>query len=391
MSNAKEEIEKELKPNKPNFSVDMFEDLIIQDISQNDSDMQVKLNRDLTNYFNKWIKQKLDAKEQIKISVKGETRSGKSLIALKIMKKIADYYNKEFNTDKIVCANQSELKQKLQDADFGDCFQVDENAFARSGMGSNVESQQLSDINNIIAKQNIHMGYITPRTFLNVGSTLGLAYFGKDTLNWVSRFLLYSLKGASPVLLGYVVFDVGSLFRETGCYIYREIGGCTNPHKYTKDEIPEKHLNVTTCIPDDYDEDKIIDDKKTCPFYDVCTSAMAQYEHKKDKWIDKEMKGNLDERTLERYKLSVKIMEEMGVYDEENDGLKLSAKNKKDFVNKVTLKLPTMTNTKFTISEQNEIISILESMSSIDFFKNVCSVIGENAEEKIQSISRMDR
>ena len=75
------------------------------------------------------------------------------------------------------------------------------------------------------------MVYITPQVFLPTGATIGLSYFGKDTENWVSRFLLYSLKSNMPSLLGYVVFDVGKNFSEDGCYIYKQLGGCTNPKR----------------------------------------------------------------------------------------------------------------------------------------------------------------
>ena len=81
----KEEIKNKLKPKNINFKVDIFEELVLQDIAQYDEDTRIKLNRDLTRDFNKWIISKVEAKEQVKINIKGETRSGKSLIGLKII------------------------------------------------------------------------------------------------------------------------------------------------------------------------------------------------------------------------------------------------------------------------------------------------------------------
>ncbi len=381
---SKEEVIRELIPSKGNFEVDRFEHLILQDITQNDESTAQKLHRNLTDMFNDWINQKVRAKEQIKINIKGETRSGKSLVGMKISKKITDQYNRSFDANRIICANQKELRQKLQEADFGEVKQVDENAFANTGVGSHVEMQQLKDINNIIAKQNIHMIYITPRNFLDTGATLGLSYFGKDTDNWLSRFLLYSLKGGNPVLLGYVTFDVGSLFRETGCLMYHSLGGCTNPSQKKKEDIPERFLKHSDCVPKDYDPEKIRDDGKVCPFYDICKSAMAQYEHKKDSWIAREMRGDLDERTRERYELAVTCLKIFGVLDDDGGGrevIKLTASNQKDMRNKVKAKLPRLANTKLTITEQEEILSIIQSMTNVSFLKDICEMLNMDFEE----------
>ena len=389
---SKQEIIEELKPKNIMFKVDRFEELILQDISQYDEDTKIKLNRDLTKDFNKWLLGKIEAKEQIKINIKGETRSGKSLIGLKInFLTTKEYEHKEFEIEKIVCANQKELRVKLNTCEFGDSYLIDENAFANVGMGSITELQQLKDINNIIAKQNIHMVYITPQTFLLTGATMGLSYFGKDTKNWVSRFLLYSLKGGTPVLLGYVIFDVGSLFRDTGCLIYKLTGGCTNPKRLELKDIPKEYIEYSDCIPKTNGkvEGEILDDKKNCPFYKICKSPMCAYEHKKDKWIEREMRGGIGERELERYEISLRLFKELVILNEETGKLRLNAKNGKELKLKLKMKLPTLSNTKYTGVEVEEILQTTISLLDKSFFDDTCNAIDKNPNELWEEINLM--
>ena len=368
------------------FKVDKWTELELQDLAQYDEDTRIKLNRDLTSDFNKWIEDKVKAKEQIKINVKGETRSGKSLIGLKIIKKtISMYMEKKFDTEMVVCANQKELRIKLQTAEFGDSFLIDENAFANVGSGSLVELQQLKDINNIVAKKNIHMVYITPQVFLNNGATMGLSYFGKDTKNWLSRFLLYSLKGNTPTLLGYVIIDVGSLFRETGCMIYKQTGGCTNPSRLRDFDLDPKSLEYSDCIPQDKELD-INNDLTACPFYKNCTSQMNIYEKKKDKWIEREMKGGLGERELEKIELVLDLVKEFALSEVEGENIRFDVKNAKELKMKVKLKLPLMTNTKLTGVEVEEIVTMMMTATDIKFLEDLCKNAEKNFEEYIKSI-----
>lgn len=385
---SKKKIIEELKPKKkPEFIVDVFENMVLQDIAQNDEETNIKLNRDVTNEFLDWIKKKIKAKEQVKVAIKGETRSGKSLIGLKIMKITTDFYDdKVFYTPKIVCANQKELRQKLQEAEFGDSFLIDENVFSNIGAGSMSELQQLKDINNIIAKKNNHLVYITPRQFLDVGATMGLAYFGKDTEQWLSRFLLYSLRNAMPVLLGYVVIDVGSLFRDTGCLIFSYTGGCTNPNRLQKEDIPEEYIYNSDSIPEHTHED-LINDNKQCPFYQICNNPMAMYEHKKDSWIEREMKGGISEREKERYDLGLKVFLEMAFKNEAGE-IKLNAKNGKEMKIKMKMKIPKFSNVQLTGTELDEIHQILISLTDLNFFKDICNILEKDYEETVSEIKQ---
>lgn len=387
---TKKEILEELKPKNINFIVDVFEDLILQDISISDDSIKLKLHRDLTKYFNDWIKKKLKAKEQVKVNIKGDVRSGKSLVGLKITSTTTkNYENKIFNIEKIVCANQKELRKKLNKCDFGDSFLIDENVFANVGAGSITEFQQLKDINNIIAKNNNHMIYITPQVFLKTGATLGLSYYGKDVNNWLSRFLLYSLKNNMPILLGYVIFDIGALFIDNGCLIFKKTGGCTNPNRLKIENIDKNYIKYSSCIPEKYDSKNLINDEKQCPFYNICTSQMCKYEHKKDKWIEKEMKGGLGDREAERYEIALTLLKKLVVtYNEENEKYMLDAKNGKELKLKIKLRMPMLSNAKFTGVEIEEIQQLVMLLTSKSFIKEICNSLELDYDKEIEEIEK---
>lgn len=371
------------------FITDEFEELILQDIMRYDQDTLQKISRNVTPKIKSWIDNKIKKKENVSINCKGTTRSGKSLGMLAINDEILDFYgNKDFDPEYIVCANQKEYRQKLRDADFGDNFQIDENAFAHVGLGSVTEMQQLKDIQNIIAKKNIHTIYITPRVFLETNASLGLSTWGKDVKNWLSRFLLYDLRNRTIPLLGYVIVDVGKLFRKYGCYVYKQTGGCTNPNRVTFDNLDKKAVEYSDCIPkvmSGDDAKKITNDGKSCPFYHICKHPLVRYEHKKDKWIDKEMKGGLDERTSERYETALKLTYRLSHFDE-NGVLKLKARDGKQLKVKVNLYAPDITSTKYTQNEIDELIILIKGFTNIHFMKEVCERLHLNWIDALKNI-----
>jgi len=385
------ELVKDFKIKNVDFTLSRFEEIMIQDVYAYDETSKVKLNRDMTQEFFNELKMTYDEKRNQRHNIKGETRSGKSLIGLKEFDIYCDYYGKDFNSgiEKAVCGNQVEYRLKLKTAEFGDFYLIDENFFTRAGHGANIEAGQLLDYNNIIAKKNIHNVFITPSQFIRTGATLGLAYYGRDNNNWLSRFLVYKFKDNIPFLIGYVVFNIGKLFQKHGCYLYKTFGGCTNPNKKLFEDINPLHLKFSRCIPKDYDKTKLVINKESCPFYNVCTHGLCKYEKKKDSWIEKELKGGLDERTGERFLLSVKIILYFSpYYDEEKNILQFEdIKSFKELKVKLKLALVQFTNTKFSITEEellsetikanltpSSLFQTLESLEKLNYLEHFFNI-----------------
>ncbi len=373
------------------FKVDTFEEYMLNDIYQHDESAKIKLNRDVTEDFINGIHQFLEDKRNIRYSTKGGTRDGKSLAMLKIGDIILSYNKIDFNENigKTVCGNQIEYRLKLKNAQFGDFFLVDENFFGGQGIGSGIEMNQLKDVNAQIAKENISVVYINPEKFLNVGATLGLATYGRDSKNWLTRFLVYKFKDNYPYLIGYIGSDVGDLFRKYGCFIYQFSGGCTNSKRLTVNNLPKDILEESICIPDEFIKDpekaqkKVILDKKglpkSCPFYEVCTHGLCMYEHKKDTWIAKEMGGGMDDRTLERFKVAVQLIFTLEPsYSLKSDSLTLKAKNGKDLKNRVRLRLHKYTNTKFGVAEFDELIEMIKTNTDLNMFMETLKTVNDD-------------
>lgn len=370
-SHVPKELEKYFIEEPIVFKVSIFEEMMLNDLYERDEDSKIKLHRNITKEFHHEMKLYKQEKRNIRLSIKGETRTGKSLDAMRVTEEIISIGDSkqdfEVDIEKIVCGNQIEYRQALKEAEFGDFYLVDENLFQKGGMGSNIEAMQLKDYNAIIAKKNIDVIFINPETFLNVGATLGLSTFGRDSKNWYARMLVYKFKDGFPFLLGYIILDIGILFRKYGCYVYKFTGGCTNSKKQSFSSLPKEIVEHSSCI----DKDKLKSIKKDevtsdCPFYNICSHPLSRYEKKKDSWIDKEMSGKLDERSFERFLVSLKIILNLQPTIDENDlTIKLRAKNGKDLKNRARLLLPRFTNTKMGIGEFEELVEIIKSNCDI--------------------------
>lgn len=384
MSDIPKEIEKYFENKQVKFKVSKFEEYMINDIYESDESSKIKLNRNVTQDLLNEIDLYIEEKRNIRYSMKGETRDGKSLISLKLLYIIIKKLGKNFNdyVEYMVCGNQIEYRKKLKNAEFGDAFLIDENFFNQSGLGANIESAQLKDYNSQIAKMNISCIFINPEKFLNVGATLGISTYGRDSKNWLSRVLIYKFKNNFPYLIGYAIINVGTLFSDNGCYIYRETGGCNNTNNIKFKDINPILLKYSNCIPKKYNEKDIINNGKVCPMYNVCTHGLCKYEHKKDSWIKSEMTGTLDERTYERFKLSIELMLDLGCeLILESNIIKIKAKNSKDLKNRVKIKLYKFTNTKMGIGEFDELIEIIKSNTYLDMFIETLIVL-ENKQLK---------
>lgn len=394
-----EDIREEFKHCDIVFQVSEFEEMMLNDIYQHDESTKIKLNRNVTDVFFREFEKYHDQKRNIRYNIKGETRDGKSYVGLKFMDLSFDKQGISFNekSDYYTCGNQIEYRQKLQNAKFGEFYLIDENFFTRAGLGANIEATQMTDYNNIIAKKNIGSVFITPQKFLSTGAVLGFATYGRDSNNWLTRCLLFKFKDGFPYLMGYIVLDIGALFRKHGCLIYKFTGGCTNSKRVEIKDINEKFIKYSFCIPDEFKIDssnlKLDRDEDgnlvNCPYYEVCTHGVCRYERKKDSWIDKEMKGGLDERTEERFRIACELILELSpTIIPENNIVRVKAKNGKDLKNRVKLKIHKFSNAKMGIAEFDELLEIIKSNTDISMLSETLVQLGD--ENLIQKFINID-
>lgn len=402
---------------KINFKGDRLEKIRKQDIVELNPDLLIKFNRDITSEINEWFKDQVTNKRVVGMNIKGSTRSGKSLIALKIIDNLSRQYKKPFNPGYSVCANQNEYRLKLLNCEMGDAFQIDENAFAQVGDGAMTERAQLVDVQNIIAKKNIHTIYITPRTFLETNVDYGLDFYERDIDNWLSKFLVFDLKSPISSVLGYIVINVGSLFNDYGCFFNRMLGGCTNPNRLKLIEITdtelvfenhkeminvkeERHsidyLKYSSCIPENNKNLKDVneslkDDKDIpCPFYRLCKHPLCGYEKKKDGWIKEEMQGGMGARQKDRFRVALELIQKLGYYDEKTMSFRIKAPRKSIAMQKVKLQLPKLTNTKLNKTELKDLFEIIESLEDYLVLKEICGYLGRDTLEEVKKIDNYE-
>jgi len=190
------------------------------------------------------------------------------------------------------------------------------------------------------------------------------------------------MKDVSSFLIGYVVFDIGKMYRDNGCFIYKQIGGCTNHKKLKVTQIDKDFIKYSFCIDEKYKKDlkqfQTKEEPKECPFYKVCNHGISNYEKKKDSWIEKEMSGGLDDKTKERFTIALKLLLDLNatiMHTENGSIIRLGAKSGKDLKVKAKLKVNKFTNSKLGIAEFDEILEIVKSNTDIDMLCDTLSVL----------------
>ena len=100
-----------------------------------------------------------------------------------------------------ICANSYEFLEKLQSFDVSmltnSCFLIDEEKQSVYGIGSIAKKMKLTDVQNIIALENISTISINPTRFANPDAMYGFRAFGKCKTTRTTRFMLYNLQEGS--------------------------------------------------------------------------------------------------------------------------------------------------------------------------------------------------
>lgn len=259
------------------YVVDPVRDRLIQENVRTNPAWQKAYYTDYTPIFLESLKMKVDYRENINIELKGDTRSGKSTGGIALALTISSMWNMPFSVDNI-CQDQSDLVKKLDTAEFGETFLVDEQKGELFGEGVTREAQQLGDIQNICAKNCNNMIWVYPTRFYGRRGQHGLEAFGKDSKNMFIRFLYYDMRGGGEN------------------YFY--------PKGYV--EIPKFMEKAYMAMP----KSKWSDYRKGIHEQsrpDMHSFLEEEYEVKKDKWIKEVLKRQGSSRYQEMNELAEKL------------------------------------------------------------------------------------
>ena len=182
----------------------------------------VQFYRNVTKFFISEMANYIRDARVWRISIRGETRSGKSEVGMTLALLYTQYFNALLEsgyfdnidifkegilkknkirfTPSFILGSQSDYiyeireRQKNKKLNFGQIWQIDENRENIGGLGSFSEELEIKNINNIIAKFMQSEIWITPLKFLTRNAPYGILVYKKDVVNRVNWCLLYKIE-----------------------------------------------------------------------------------------------------------------------------------------------------------------------------------------------------
>jgi hypothetical protein len=249
--------------------------------AQAQESLRKALATDLTIDFIRSLHHKVTRRppEDIRVEIKGSTRSGKSTIGIFLGKLISYYWGHEFTVDNIL-PDQSSFLKAAENAKYGETFLVDEQKQEMVGEGINREVGQLGMILNICAKSCLNIIFIYPPGFTSRGSPYGLETLAKDTNSKYVKCFYHDLRRKQ--------FGYGGIW-------------------------PQGYIQLPKYIEEDYQR---LPMEKWSParlknfqekHYDWDSLLEEQYEAKKDIWIEEVKKRNATYRMKSKEEVAEKL------------------------------------------------------------------------------------
>lgn len=181
------------------------------------------MSNDVTQIFEEALADKVEKGELIVILIRGEVRTGKSTVGLKIKQFINDLILKfgrrkkkvdEFNT---ICSDQTEFVRWTTKRDEKEvCVLIDEyNTMAEGGANASTEQQLLQTHNDMFATFHVHRINCNPTQLRDSNAFIHLEVIGRNLEKKVTRCkLIYCNNLEGDVMpLGYVDIAVGDIIK----------------------------------------------------------------------------------------------------------------------------------------------------------------------------------
>ena len=180
-----------------NYQLDALQNQMLQLYLISDKRFRRAFSTNFTPQLLTYIKDKTRLHEPCKISCMGSTRSGKSYSMASLCILHQAMYGRLFHPA-YVCANIYEYIEKLQkfpkEKLVDRIFLVDEEKQAVYGVGSVARKMKVTDVQNIIALNNISTIMLTPFQWQDKSADYGLRAFGRCFDTKTCRLMLYNLQ-----------------------------------------------------------------------------------------------------------------------------------------------------------------------------------------------------
>lgn len=197
-----------------NYQLDALQNQMLQLYLMSDKRFRRAFNTNYTSQIITYMKDKARLNEPIKISTMGATRSGKSYSMITLCILHQAFYKKLFHPF-YICANVYEYIEKLQRTPkerlVNRIFLVDEEKQAVYGVGSVARKMKVSDVQNIIALNNISTIMLTPFQWQDKSADYGVRAFGRCFNTKTNRLMLYNLQergGGGSLPLGNIYLPI---------------------------------------------------------------------------------------------------------------------------------------------------------------------------------------
>jgi hypothetical protein len=179
----------QLDISKTDYHIDAIQDKLLERYLEMDKRFKQSFNSNLTGSFIEFLKEKARLKEPFKLSVIGNSLSGKSYSMISVAGLVMAINNKKL-TQEYICNNQYDFTEKIQkmpNKDLKDtCFLIDRR---------NLATHKEIKVDNILFSNNISTIIIGSDAFSE--GDYGLKAFGRDFKTKTVRFMLYNFQESS--------------------------------------------------------------------------------------------------------------------------------------------------------------------------------------------------
>lgn len=186
------------------YEMDEMQNELLKDYIKQDRRFRRAYARNFTPTFVRYLVSKVRLREPTRISIIGNQRGGKSSVAIGIQGFLNALYLRKTTID-YICQNAYEFLERLQfmrmEQLLNSCFVIDEEKQSIYGIGSVAKKIKLTDVQNIIAMQNISTIMLNPTKWADNTAEYGLKIFGRNFKTRTCRAMLYNLQESSSFAL----------------------------------------------------------------------------------------------------------------------------------------------------------------------------------------------
>lgn len=181
------------------------------------------LKQDLTKLFWETLKDKIDNGELVNIGVRGEVRTGKSTVAIKIAKTLNHYLERQGlnknisnNMQNYIFSDQTEFLRFINSDTYNICIVIDEfNRMAKTGANATTEEALFDYYSDVFAAKYIHRISCSPDVIADKNANIILDVMGRNNKQKVTQCkLIYrDIITKQHLTLGYVNFELKQLVK----------------------------------------------------------------------------------------------------------------------------------------------------------------------------------